>query len=122
MMDTTTIITLALCAYLIISGLVTLIRGKMRGGDYSKYTEKSAKAYARVMGVCFTVSGLLFIPYWIIGYMNGDMKKITPDRLIILAVIFGIIIISLILRPFTLKKKSSSSAAAYEKSVDEDDV
>lgn len=121
-MDVKTIIVLALGAYLIISGLVTLIRGKMMNGDYSKYTEKSAKAFARVFGACATVAGLLFIPYWVIGYINGNMSKITTSRLIFLAAAFTVIILALILRPIVLKKKDSVPKTTYQKSTDEDDV
>ncbi len=121
-MNTNTIITLALSAYLVISGLAMLIRGKMMRGDYSKYTDKSVKTFARVMGACFTISGLLFVPYWVIGYMNGNMKKITTPRLIILAAIFAVIIIALILRPIVLKKATSASNKVYNRSTDEDDV
>lgn len=121
-MNANTIITLALSAYLVVSGLVMLIKGKMMRGDYSKYTDKSVKTFARVMGACFTISGILFVPYWVIGYLNNNMKKITTPRLIILAAIFAIIIISLILRPIILKKHTSGAKAVYSKSTDEDDV
>ncbi len=121
-MNTNTIITIALSVYFFISGIIMLVKGKMLRGDYSKYTEKSVKAFARVMGACFTISGLLFVPYWVIGYMNGDMKKITPERGIILLVILGVVIISLILRFVILKKPSSGKTQSFDKSVDEDDI
>ena len=121
-MNANTLITLALGIYFIASGLIMLIKGKMIRGDFSKYTEKSVKVFARVMGACMTTSGLLFVPYWIIGYMNGDMAKITTPRLILLAIAFAIIIVALILRPIVLKKTTSASKKVYGKSVDEDDV
>ena len=121
-MNTNTIITMALSLYFIIMGLIMLIKGKMVRGDYSKYTDKSVKIFARVFGAGLTLSGVLFVPYWIIGYQNGDMAKITTPRLILLAAIFGILIICLILRFVILKKRDAKKHTSSSKSTDEDDV
>lgn len=64
----TSIVTLVICIYMVVTGVIQLIKGKFQGKQdkYAEYTEDSLALFARVSGVVEIITGVgLFLLFGI---------------------------------------------------------
>lgn len=56
----TSIVTLVICIYMVVTGVIQLIKGKFQGKQdkYAEYTEDSLALFARVSGVVEIITGV----------------------------------------------------------------
>ena len=96
--NVSTIISLGLSLYLIVTGLIQLFTGKVFG-DYSRYTTESVEKYARPAGLLFFLVGALIVSANFINIPTlGDSTRLTLYGACCVALIIYVIISIIILK------------------------
>lgn len=99
-------ITVAIGTFLAIIGIVQLIKKKCVGFNTSSYTEESAKKFAIISGVIYTVFGLLDALYPIVTkYLTAQFSGLEFLYELNIWIIIVAVILVLIFQFSVLKKK-----------------